>query len=399
MLQKFVPGLGQPLDFAAMAAGHGIGGGNPLAEALGGYRQQNTLAAAPTLGNPQAQQAQQADLAAMMEAYKAAQGQQALGESMMTPEYVQNSGALGALAMIAQAAAGHKLAKDATKTATERASEIFAEEQRREQEKAAAAQAAKLAEEQRAFDRALLLETEKGRIRNERTPDAVRTLEVLAQHPELAAIDRSRRAAGASRTSITMPGQNAFDRELGKADAQTYVQLRNRAGEAQQALNQLSNVEEILSLQQTGRMQEAMALAGQYFGTEAGANMQALRGAIQPLVLAQVKQLGTGAGITDADRKFIEDGMPGFGNDPRANQRVVRIMRQSAEANINLFGEAEKFRQQNGTLVGFNPAAVLRPAPPSGFDSGTPQPVAPRATNPQTGETMEYRNGQWVKVQ
>ena len=137
-MQRFVPGLGQPIDFAAMAAGQGIGGGNPLAEALGGYRQQNTLAAAPTLGNPQAQQAQQADLAAMMEAYKAAQGQQAFGESMMAPEYVQNSGALGALAMIAQAAAGHKLAKDATKTATERASEIFAEEQRREQEKAAA---------------------------------------------------------------------------------------------------------------------------------------------------------------------------------------------------------------------------------------------------------------------
>lgn len=88
--------------------------------------------------------------------------------------------------------------------------------------------------------------------------------------------------------------------------------------------------------------------------------MQALRGAIQPLVLAQVKQLGTGAGITDADRKFIEDGMPGFGNDPRANQRVVRIMRQSAQANIKLFEEAEKHRNDRGTLLGFNPATVLR---------------------------------------
>ena len=334
-----------------------------------------------------------------MARYQAEQGRGQFGDALMGTQYVQNSGALGALAQALSMGIGGRVKRLADEKASDYAGRIFAEQQRQEQAAAEAQARAQLEAENRTFARQVMLEQEKGRIRAEQPTDQVRTLRELAANPELAAIDQRRRAAGAARTSITMPGQSAFDRELGKADAQTYVQLRNRAGEAQQALNQLSNVEEILSLQQTGRMQEAMALAGQYFGTEAGANMQALRGAIQPLVLAQVKQLGTGAGITDADRKFIEAGMPGFGNDPRANQRVVRIMRQSAEANINLFEEAEKHRNDRGTLAGFNPAAVLRPAPPSGFDSGTPQPVAPRATNPQTGETMEYRNGQWVKVQ
>jgi hypothetical protein len=50
MLQQLMPGLGQPMNFNAMAQGQGLG----LADALQGSRQQNTLANAPTLGNAQA---------------------------------------------------------------------------------------------------------------------------------------------------------------------------------------------------------------------------------------------------------------------------------------------------------------------------------------------------------
>lgn len=370
---------------------------NGLADALSLYRgQANTLANAPVLGNPEARASHQEQMGALVEGLAQARSAQQRGDELSRPEYVQNSGALGALAMIAQSYVGGRIRKQADESASDYAARVFQEQQRQAQAASEAQARAQAESEQRAFQRSIDLEREKGRIRAEQPTDAVRTLRELQANPELAELDRTRRAAGAARTSITMPGQNAFDRELGKADAQTYVQLRNNAGQAQQALNQIGNVEEILSLQQTGKAQEALALAGQYFGTEAGANMQALRGAIQPLVLAQVKQLGTGAGITDADRKFIEAGMPGFGNDPRANERVIRIMRQSSEANINLFNEAETFRQQNGTLVGFNPAAVLRPAPSEAPPTSAP---AVRATNPGTGEVMELRNGQWEKVQ
>lgn len=370
---------------------------NGLADALSLYRgQANTLANAPVLGNPEARATHQEQMGALVEGLAQARAAQQRGEELSRPEYVPNSGALGALAMIAQAYVGGRIRKQADESASDYAARVFREQQRQAQAAAEAQARAQTESEQRAFQRSIDLEREKGRIRAEQPTDAVRTLRELQANPELAELDRTRRAAGAARTSITMPGQTAFDRELGKADAQTYVQLRNNAGQAQQALNQIGNVEEILSLQQTGKAQEALALAGQYFGTEAGANLQSLRGAIQPLVLAQVKQLGTGAGITDADRKFIEAGMPGFGNDPRANERVIRIMRQSSEANINLFNEAETFRQQNGTLVGFNPAAVLRPTPSEAPPTSAP---AVRATNPETGEVMELRNGQWEKVQ
>lgn len=50
LLQQFMPGIGKPINFDAMAQGQGFG----LADALQGSRQQNTLANAPTLGNAQA---------------------------------------------------------------------------------------------------------------------------------------------------------------------------------------------------------------------------------------------------------------------------------------------------------------------------------------------------------
>lgn len=180
-----LPGIGQPIDYAAMAKGQGLWSPDTLAQGLQLARGQGA-----TLGNPEAVQAQQqANLAQMMEAYKRAQSDQALGAQMMQPEYVRDSGGLGALAMIAQAAAGRRISRLADEKASDYAGRVFAEQQRMEQEQAAAAQAAKLAEEERAFGRQLALEQERGRIRNERKPDALRTLEAIASNPELAAAD------------------------------------------------------------------------------------------------------------------------------------------------------------------------------------------------------------------
>ena len=71
---------------------------------------QNTLGGGGvTIGNPQAQQDYTSELARALADMQAAQqmGQQA--DALSSPQYAQNSGALGSLAMIAQAYAGKKL--------------------------------------------------------------------------------------------------------------------------------------------------------------------------------------------------------------------------------------------------------------------------------------------------
>lgn len=88
---------------------------NPLAQALGKL-QANTLGGGGvTLGNEQAQQDYTQQMAQALAQMQSAASQQSLGESMMAPEYVQNSGLLGSLAMMAQAAAGKKMTGRAAK--------------------------------------------------------------------------------------------------------------------------------------------------------------------------------------------------------------------------------------------------------------------------------------------
>jgi len=97
LLQQLMPGIGQPINPQALSQGQGAWSPEQLAQGFEMARGQGA-----TLGNPeavrQAQAQQQQNLAEMMARYKAEQDNGALGDQMMGAQYVQNSGALGALA-------------------------------------------------------------------------------------------------------------------------------------------------------------------------------------------------------------------------------------------------------------------------------------------------------------
>ena len=111
-------------------------GDNPLVQALGKL-QQNTLGGGGvTLGNQQGQQDYAQQMADALARMKSASSQQSLAESMMTPEYVQNSGLLGSLAMMAQAYAGKKIAGRASKEDAAAREAYYKGQSAAEQEKA-----------------------------------------------------------------------------------------------------------------------------------------------------------------------------------------------------------------------------------------------------------------------
>ena len=372
-MQRFVPGLGQPLDFAAMAAGQGIGGGNPLADALAGSRQQNTLAAAPTLGNPQAQQAQQADLAAMMEAYKAAQGQQAFGESMMAPEYVQNSGALGALAMIAQAAAGHKLRKDATETASDYASRIFAEEQRMTQEQAAA-QAKAEAERQAALWAREDKRDETKAQREERLAmlriDAAdrRTAQSAEARIRAAQIAASGQGGGATvltpeeaRAIGLAPGTVAQRDRNGKVSvlqgpsgpaAADPVAAREARAAAESAVEVLNRVGELEGLLNAGKNTGPLA---QYIP---GSDAQSFEAVSDALNVASLRSR-FGGNPTEGEREANRRTLPNLARNEDVNRRLIESERAAALRRIEAYN----------AMPGVQPIPIpdnLRPAAPAG---------------------------------
>lgn len=125
---------------------------NPFAGQIG----MNTMQASqamPTLGNRQAmQQGEQSTLAQLLESYKQAleRGQQ--GQQMRQSDFVQGSGALGALAQMAQTYMGGRVSRKANESAKELADRIMRAQTDAEQSKAQKAQMAKIAEEQRLMD-------------------------------------------------------------------------------------------------------------------------------------------------------------------------------------------------------------------------------------------------------
>ncbi len=322
-----------------------------------------------------------------MESYRSAQGSQQMAQEMMRPQYVQDSGALGALAMIAQSAAGRRMSKKAEESASEYAGRIFEEEQRQAAAQAEAEGRAQLEAEQRAYDRTLNLEREKGRIRNERMPDSIRALEVLAERPDLAQLDLQRKTAGAARTTVNAGNyQRPFETALAKADAEAYTQLRNRAGAAQQAQNSIDTLDSILGNAQTGKMNEALAMAGQYFGTEAGANFQATNAIVQEQVLNLMGQLKGPA--TDQDAARIEAQIPNMGTDPRARKVVFDYLRKKAAQDVETFSDADGFLRERGNLQGWVPrhGAFTVDTSPLGGQAPTPaQQGRVRVYNPETG--------------
>lgn len=360
-LAALASGQGAPQPEAAVES--------PLARALA-YAQQQQAQIGPA---PQADPSALSDMAQ-------GQRQQDLAAALMGAEYVPNSGALGALAQTFSAYKGNKLDR--------KAGETIADALKRQAEQQA--EQAKYAAQVKAFEEGpgkILTMAERAQAagyeptaaelasgefaKPEKMPTSAQEFERARNDPEYAAFLDARRPKGANVTVQMPAGQKAFDVELGKTDAKTYVGLRDGAMAAQESLRQLGEIENILGNIETGKLQEGLAIAGQYLGTEAGADLQTLRSAVIPLVLADLKKLG--ANPTEGERKFIEQGMPGFGTDPRANKMIVDLMRRSSDNRIRAYQEADAYIKTNESLRGWNPSVPV-PSGGGGGQGGKPDP-------------------------
>ncbi|WP_299085193.1 hypothetical protein [uncultured Paraglaciecola sp.] len=181
-------------------------------------------------------------------------------------------------------------------------------------------------------------------------------------------------AVNPSATNVTVnSGQDLdarteeFSKAIGKADAETYESIRNEARSAVQMEDSLNVLEEMQSKFETGKTQEALAILGQYAGTDAGAAMQAWEGTISPIVLAKAE--GLSGVLSDKDMEFLKASVPTFGNDKRANAVMIGLMRKgmqraienekSMQEHLNEFGNLNNWSapNQQGSGVNSTPAA------------------------------------------
>lgn len=284
---------------------------------------------------------------------------------MMNAGYAPNSGWLGVLAQVAQAWGGKKLAKRGDERIADALARQLEEDSRRQM--AEREQAAR--DEQAAYELSL------GRRRSEAADPLLNpeknqrkfvdgfwvdpTTGSVEKVPEYLQAQQALRAAGRTQVNVSgnAPAPTQFQKELDKKDAAYFGALRDSATTAAQTLDQVGVIENVLNKAQTGAIPQALAMAGQYFGTEAGANMQTFQAATNRMVLDLAGKM-KGA-LSDSDRRMLEQSVPSFGMDPRANQVVLGLIKKGAQNAQSTYQAADKYAAEKGGLRGFVPPMAV----------------------------------------
>lgn len=167
------------------------------------------------------------------------------------------------------------------------------------------------------------------------------------------------KAAGRPSTSVTVAGDKAGAAEMGKLHAGTYDLLRKNAAGADQLIDQLDTVERAINTGiQTGLGGDAIQYVRR-IGTALGiadANKTAagelLNAVGNKLALAVRSPGGEGGGMpgamSDADRMFLRDTVPGLLKTPEGNRQLIAIMRAAAERHRTLHRMAVEYARENG---------------------------------------------------
>ncbi len=185
-----------------------------------------------------------------------------------------------------------------------------------------------------------------------------------------------------------------FQKKQAAQNAMKFNDWEQAALTANETMANIGQLRQISELQGTGKMAEAGALIGQYFGTDAASNMQAYNAVSQGMVLQQAEKL-KGA-MSDGDIRLLEATMPSFGNDPRANEVIYGILERAAQTSIERYQNASKYVQEHGKLQGFKPKIEF--AKREAKEQPQQQTPTQTATNPQTGERIGLVNGKWVPL-
>jgi hypothetical protein len=323
---------------------------------------------AATLGNPQ----QQESLAQLLQMYKQAQMEMERGQQMGQAQYVNNSGALGVLASVAQAMRGKQIRREANESAAslterilkaqtaEKEAEFRREQQlKREEQARARAERASQADEAglKGVQRAEYVNTGKWP-KDAAPPSSFREFQLAQENPAYGKHLQEANASRGTNVTVKMPGQNyakPFDEALAKADVDRFNRVRDDANMAREQLNAVDAIDSILANAPTGKPQEFYARMGQYFGAPAGATFQAQ----QALVNEQVNAILNAAKgpQTDQDAIRARNAIPSMGTDPRARKVVMDYMRKKLSGKVQESERMEQYLYENKSLQGYKPGS------------------------------------------
>lgn len=246
-----------------------------------------------------------------------------------------------------------------------------------------------------------------------------------------AALDRK----GGPLVSIDQRGESSFEQKRAATMAERVQGWEDANVKSAQTLNRLTQMERALDQFSTGAMSGAMLKAGQIaqrlnvppatlealgINPEQVASGEAIRSLASQMLVGMIGSGGFPAqGFSNADREMLERALPGLQNSPGGNKMIIQIMRAGAQRDMEIGKAWRDWSRTKGDnlasvrgfqseiLPGITERGIVSPIleqggwtdPASGPGGAAQQPGAPAdgatATNPQTGERLVFRNGQW----
>jgi hypothetical protein len=161
--------------------------------------------------------------------------------------------------------------------------------------------------------------------------------------------------AGRSQVNVN-PGENEYQKELGKANAKGLMDVRGLADKAREQLVTFDQLDKAMQDPNfdsglTGNAQLYLKRGQVLLGgnPKAAASMEEFNRLSKKAALESMGG-SLGAGFSNADRDFVEAQVPNLSNTPEGNKRIVDIGRRLAKRQQEIGNLAEQFSSQSGGM-------------------------------------------------
>lgn len=226
--------------------------------------------------------------------------------------------------------------------------------------------------------------------------------------------------------SIQNQGESKYEGERGQTLAKRATEWEDAGTKGAATLTRLNRMEQMVNQFLTGAGAQTSITAGQLAQrlNVPAATLEAL--GIDPKTIAQgeairsltgqmlVGMIGAGGfpaqAFSNADREMLERSLPSLQNSPEGNKLIIEIMKAGARREIEIGQAWRQWSRANGDslasvrqfmseqLPAITERDVVAPLL-EGWQETTPAASpAPVAVNPQTGEKLMLRDGQWVPM-
>lgn len=212
--------------------------------------------------------------------------------------------------------------------------------------------------------------------------------------------------------SNVINGEKEQDKVIGKGYGERFNEIQKAGISAPAAIGTLNLMEKLISDPNFysgtgGESATALKRIGVSLGI-AGADTAAPNELFQKLAQKSVLDAAGGSlgtGFSNADREYLNGTVANISNTPEGNKLIIQIGKQVQQRNMEIARQAREYaKAHNGRLdSGFEDqiAAYAEQNPLFANAAPAPKAVAPKyqegatATNPQTGQTITFRNGKW----